>query len=200
MYLQCLANLELENVADYLDPIIADVTANENIRSLAIWATMNMASKRPEKVYEIYWPIFESRNSSIELRVGAFWMLLISNPSPARLMSLHRVVESDKSQHLKNFYQTTIASISGTTYPCYQNLKRLLSYVYRHLSGPADSRFWVTGNYIFDYRDSKYGIGAMLHAMLIGDAETDLPLIAHIKFDTEALGKFTGQLGVSRIF
>jgi hypothetical protein len=36
----------------------------------------------------------------------------------------------------------------------------------------------------------------MVQVMLIGDERRDLPLIAFLKFDTEAMGRFTGQLGV----
>lgn len=32
--------------------------------------------------------------------------------------------------------------------------------------------------------------------LLIGDRHKDLPLILFLKFDTEAMGRFTGQLGV----
>lgn len=66
----------------------------------------------------------------------------------------------------------------------------------RHLPPKPEPRYWVTGNYIFDYRDSKFGIGAMLQAFLVGDPVSDLPLVAYFQFDTEALGKFTGQLAV----
>lgn len=66
----------------------------------------------------------------------------------------------------------------------------------RHLPQKPEPRYWVTGNYIFDYRDSKYGVGAMLQAFLIGDNKADLPVMAYFKFDTEALGNFTGQFAV----
>lgn len=72
----------------------------------------------------------------------------------------------------------------------------MLSYMYRHLPPAPPSKYWVTGNYIFDYRDSKFGIGAMLQAFLIGDPKSDQPVVAYFKFDTETLGRFTGQLGV----
>lgn len=57
-------------------------------------------------------------------------------------------------------------------------------------------KYWITGNYIFDYKDRKFQIGSMLQVLLIGDRHKDLPLIAFIKFDTEAMGRFTGQIGV----
>lgn len=69
--------------------------------------------------------------------------------------------------------------------------------MHRHLPPKPEARYWVTGNYIFDYRDSKFGIGAMLQVFLVGDPKSDMPVVAFFKFDTEALGKFTGQLAVS---
>lgn len=66
----------------------------------------------------------------------------------------------------------------------------------RHLPDPPPKKYWVTGNYIFDYKDRKFQLGSMLQALLIGDRKRDLPLIIFLKFDTEALGRFTGQVGI----
>lgn len=63
----------------------------------------------------------------------------------------------------------------------------------RHLPKAQSKRFWVTGNYLYDYRSNEYGIGAYIQAILIGDAQTDLPCIATIRLDHEALGRYTGQ-------
>lgn len=196
LYLQGLSNLQLGNVANYLDPIVRDENENQDIKFLAAWATLSMAGQRSERIYEIYWPIFESKNASLELRVTAVTLLLISNPTPARLISIHRIIQSETDPHMINYYRTTITSISETTFPCYQHLRRLLSYMHRHLPQKPEPRYWVTGNYIFDYRDSKFGIGAMLQTFLVGDPKSDLPVVAYFKFDTEALGNFTGQLAL----
>ncbi|KAI8129767.1 Vitellogenin-1 [Lucilia cuprina] len=196
LYLQGLSNLQVGNVANYLDPIVSNGEENQDIKFLAAWTTLSLAPDRAERIYEIYWPIFESRNASLELRVAAVTLLLISNPTAARLISIHRIIQSETDPHMINYYRTTITSISETTYPCYQNLRRLLSYMHRHLPQKPEPRYWVTGNYIFDYRDSKFGIGAMLQALLVGDPKSDLPVVAYLQFDTEALGKFTGQLAL----
>lgn len=50
IYLQGLSNLQLSKVADYLDPIIRDETQSEDLRFLAIWATIPLAHTRAEKV------------------------------------------------------------------------------------------------------------------------------------------------------
>ncbi|KRG01396.1 uncharacterized protein LOC6573593 isoform X2 [Drosophila mojavensis] len=195
LFLQGLSNLQLGNVANYLEPIVME-EGNEDLRFMAAWTTLSLADKRAERIYEIYWPIFESRNASLELRVAAVTLLLISNPTAARLISIHRIIQSETDPHLINYYRTTVTSISETTYPCYQHLRRLLSYMHRHLPQKPEPRYWVTGNYIFDYRDSKFGIGAMLQTFLVGDPKSDMPVVAFFKFDTEALGKFTGQLAL----
>uniref|UniRef100_A0A1Q3G5A9 Putative lipoprotein n=1 Tax=Culex tarsalis TaxID=7177 RepID=A0A1Q3G5A9_CULTA len=196
LYLEALGNLQLENVAEYLDPIIkADYAQNTDIRFLAMWATMPTAHLRPNQVYETYWPIFHSKSSPLQLRVAAFTMLLVSNPTPGRLLGLYSVIKTENDPHMINFYRTTVLSISSTTYPCYQHLKQLLAYMTRQLPKAPPSKYWVTGNYLFDYRDRKFHIGSMLQALLIGSHRTDLPMMAYVKFDTEALGRFTGQLG-----
>lgn len=130
VYMQGLSNLQLGNVADYLDPIIRDENENTDIRFMAIMATMSLARSRAEKVYETYWPLFQNKNTTLELRVAAFSTLLLSNPTPARLMSLHKILEDETSSHIINFYRTTILSMSGTTQPCYQDLYVLLTNFY----------------------------------------------------------------------
>lgn len=50
VYLQGLGNLQLANVADYLEPIIRDETEDTDTRYLAIMATMPVAKSRSEKV------------------------------------------------------------------------------------------------------------------------------------------------------
>lgn len=35
-----------------------------------------------------------------------------------------------------------------------------------------------------------------MQAMMVGDENTDLPMMGYFKFDTEALGRFTSQMGV----
>jgi len=122
LYLQGLNNLQLGNVANYLEPIVQDPNEHEDLKFQAAWTTLALADRRAERIYEVYWPIFESRNASLELRVAAVTLLLISNPTAARLISIHRIIQSETDPHMINYYRTTVTSISETTYPCYQNL------------------------------------------------------------------------------
>lgn len=120
LYLQGLRNLKLGKVADYLDPVIRDESQDTDIRFLAAHATFSVSSTRPEKAYETFWPIFENRSSVLEMRIAAFTVLMFSNPTPARLISIHALMETETNPHLINFYRTTILSLAGTTHPCLQ--------------------------------------------------------------------------------
>lgn len=124
LYLQGLRNLRLDNVVDYLDPIIRDASQSDDIRFLAMFITMENAWKHSQrgKIFETFWPILENRTAALELRVAAFNTLLASYPTPARLMSIHALMESETDPHLINFYRTTILSLAGTTQPCYGKL------------------------------------------------------------------------------
>lgn len=122
IFLMGLGNMLIGKVAEYIDPIIRDDQVDTDTRFLAIIATMPLVRSRPEQVYETYWPLFNNRNNTLELRVLAFSALLLSNPTPARLMSLHNVLKEETNPHMKNYYRTTILSMSGTTHPCYQEL------------------------------------------------------------------------------
>lgn len=72
--------------------------------------------------------------------------------------------------------------------------KRLLSYMSRHIPQSDAAKYWATGQYLYDYRDQQYGIGAMLQNTLIADERTSIPYIGIFEFHTEALGKFSSQL------
>lgn len=75
--------------------------------------------------------------------------------------------------------------------------RRLASSIIRHLPKRPAKRYWVTGNYIFDYRSTEYGLGASFQTMLIGNGKSHLPQIAFFKLKQEAMGKYTNQLNVS---
>lgn len=121
-----MGNLKLSKVSDYLDPIIRDESQSNDIRFMATWIKESVAerstSSERRKNYETFWPIFENRSAPIELRVAAFMTLLTSNPTSARLMSIHTLMENETNPHLVNFYRTTLLSLAGTTQPCYQKL------------------------------------------------------------------------------
>lgn len=50
LYLQGLSNLQVGNVANYLDPIVSDPDENEDIKFLAAWVTLSLATERAERV------------------------------------------------------------------------------------------------------------------------------------------------------
>lgn len=126
LFLQALGNLKLGKVTDYLDPIIRDESQSDDVRFMATWIKESVAeqstSSERQTNYETFWPIFENRSAPIELRVAAFMTLLTSNPTSARLMSIHTLMENETNPHLVNFYRTTLLSLAGTTQPCYQKL------------------------------------------------------------------------------
>lgn len=123
LYLEAMGNLQLGNVPNYLQPIIqADYSQTTDIRFLAIFATMPTAFTRPNEVFETYWPIFYSKSSPLQLRIAAFTMLLVSSPTPGRLLGLYNVIKNENCPHMINFYRTTVLSISETTYSCMSHL------------------------------------------------------------------------------
>lgn len=123
LYLEAMGNLQLGNVAAYLQPIIqADYSQTTDIRFLAIFATMPTAYTRPDEIFETYWPIFYSKTSPLQLRIAAFTMLLVSSPTAGRLLGLYNVIKNENCPHMINFYRTTVLSISETTYSCLSHL------------------------------------------------------------------------------
>lgn len=77
--------------------------------------------------------------------------------------------------------------------------RRLTSYMIRHLPKAPSKRYFVTGNYIYDYRSEEFGMGASMQALLIGNNKTHSPYIGFFKLEQEALAKYTDQYTVRHL-
>lgn len=188
LYLQGLSNMELVQVLDYLTPVISGhSTQNKHIRFLAIWAVKNAAYTNPGKVSELFWPLLTNRSESLEIRVASLTLLILSNPSPARLISLYWYMQTEACQQLYNFYYTSIKSLSSTTFPCYIHIGAVASQVSRFLRNPTPSS-WATGNYVLDYEDTERGYGGLLQLLLIASETTGLPNVFIFMTEQHALG------------
>lgn len=53
LYLQGLSNLQVGNVANYLDPIVSNGEENQDIKFLAAWTTLSVAQDRAERVLKL---------------------------------------------------------------------------------------------------------------------------------------------------
>lgn len=115
--------MKLGKVMDYLDPIVRDESQSDDIRFHAMWIESTMARQLDRndkyKNYETFWPIAENRTAALELRAAALIALLSANPTPARLISIHALMEAETDPHLINFYRTTILSLAGSHQPCH---------------------------------------------------------------------------------
>ncbi|KAK9511580.1 hypothetical protein O3M35_000210 [Rhynocoris fuscipes] len=187
LYLQGLSNIELGQVLDFLTSVIKDKsTSNKHIRFLAVWATLHTVHINPDKVYEVYWPIFSNKSESLELRVAAFTLLIMSKPTQSRFFSLYWHMLSEKSEQLYNFYYTTIQSLARTNYPCYLALGRTAARLARFV--PAKSRQWATGNYLLDYEDPDRGYGGFIQTLLFASERTGLPNVFMFMIEQHSLG------------
>ena len=71
------------------------------------------------QIYRVYSPILINRTEHLEMRVAALTLLIVSSPTPSRLISLYWYMQSESSQHLYNYFYTILKSIERTTHPCY---------------------------------------------------------------------------------
>lgn len=187
LYLQGLSNIELGQVLDFLTSVIKDTSSsNKHIRFLAVWATMHTVHTNPNKVYEVYWPVFCNKSESLELRVAAFTLLIMSKPSQSRFFSLYWHMQAEPSEQLYNFYYTTLHSLAYTNYPCYRHLGQVAARLARFV--PAKSRQWATGNYLLDYEDPDRAYGGFIQTLLIASERTGLPNVFMFMVEQHSLG------------
>lgn len=63
-----------------------------------------------------------NKTEHLEMRIAALTLLIVSNPTPSRLISLYWYMITEPNLHLYNYFYTTLKSIEQTTYPCYLNM------------------------------------------------------------------------------
>lgn len=193
LYLQGLDNLQLGPVFDYLRTIVEDDSLSRHERFLGVWASMSSAPFRSADIYEIYWPILVNRTQHLEMRIAAFTMLLVAQPTKARFLTLYWYMQGEPDQHLYRIFYTTLVSMHRTTYPCYTALGRLAAHIVRFARKPTSNRQWATGNHLLDYHNTQSNFGGMLQLFLVGDPRNDAPCIVYFTFHNYANGRSLNQ-------
>ncbi|CAH0383714.1 unnamed protein product [Bemisia tabaci] len=193
LYIQVLKNMGLDHTLEFLSPIITNSSQNHHLRFLSVWAAMSASHKNPKKVSEVYWPILLNKTDFLEIRVAALTVLLLSNPSASRLISLYWFMKEETNLHLYNYFYTTIHSLAGSYFPCYAHLKSLASQIVRIL--PVRSSQWTTGNYLLDYENIARGCSGLIQLALIGSERTGLPDVIYFQTEQNSLG-FVSQFSM----
>ncbi|KAG8230495.1 hypothetical protein J437_LFUL013537, partial [Ladona fulva] len=188
-YLEGLSNIKIGNVVKYLEPIIkGDQPYPHHIRFLAMWATHLTAIHDPDRVFEVYWPILENKSEHLELRVGAFTILLLSKPQSDRFYSLASLMDEEpEGSHLYYLFYSSMESLAGTTHPCYQGLKKPAQHILQYARKPEKLPFW-TGNHMFDYSENYYKYGSFMQAFMVADQKTSWPSVLYFLQQEHFLG------------
>ncbi|XP_049955545.1 uncharacterized protein LOC126471429 [Schistocerca serialis cubense] len=200
LYLEVLNNIEDGNTFYHILPIIkGNVTQlsaePHHIRFLGVWATMNKAPYHPEMVYGLYWPILANHSEHLEMRVAALTMLIISQPTTGRFLSLYWYMQSEQNTQLKHFFYTTITSLADSQYPCYSYLKPLASLLLQYITLPNNHK-WNTGNYIMDYSESEQLFGGLAHLFLVGSEQAHGPNVFYLQLSNYILGRVVSNTAI----
>ncbi|XP_034189310.1 uncharacterized protein LOC117608379 isoform X1 [Osmia lignaria lignaria] len=188
IWLEGLANIQLGRVVEFLEPIASGNNAeSRHFRVLAAWASLPTAPLRPDVIYPVYWPILINRTEHLEMRVAALTLLIISSPTPNRLISLYWYMQSIFDQHLYNYFYTILKSVEHTTHPCYVHIGTIATQFTRVLR-PMKNKYIITGNYLFDYQDTYRKFGAMIHGIVIANPLTNIPEVLYVTVNTYGNG------------
>ncbi|CAK9803774.1 vit-6 [Anthophora quadrimaculata] len=188
IWLEGLANIQLGRVVEFLEPIASGNNAeSRHFRVLAAWASLPTAPLRPDVIYPVYWPILINRTEHLEMRVAALTLLIVSSPTPSRLISLYWYMQSEPSQHLYNYFYTILRSMERTTHPCYVHIGVIAAQFTRVLR-PTRNKYLITGNYLFDYQDTYRKFGAMIHGIVIANPLTNIPEVLYVTLNTYGSG------------
>ncbi|XP_031777418.1 uncharacterized protein LOC100114520 isoform X2 [Nasonia vitripennis] len=189
VWLEGLSNIQLGRVVEFLEPIASGNSAeSRHLRVLAAWASLPTAPLRPDVIYPVYWPILVNRTEHLEMRVAALTLLIVSNPTPSRLISLYWYLKGEPSRHLYNYFYTTLKSIERTKFPCYTHMGGIAAQFARILHKPVPNEHIITGNYLFDYQDSRRNFGALINGIVIANSLTNIPEVAYITLHNHGSG------------
>lgn len=246
VWLQGLANIQLGRVVEFLEPIASGNNAeSRHFRVLAAWASLPTALLRPDvvsneavfilqqaldvmlefsfQIYPVYWPILVNRTEHLEIRIAALTLLLVSSPTSSRLISLYWYMQSEPSQHLYNYFYTTLKSLERTTYPCYLHMyvyiynlnyeifrnctPIFVKYIYNcrgaiaaqftRVLRPPRNQYLITGSYVFDYQDIHRKFGALIQGTVIANPLTNIPEVLHVTLNTYGAGNNINRVSVS---
>ncbi|XP_076650819.1 vitellogenin-5 isoform X2 [Halictus rubicundus] len=184
-WLEGLANIQLGRVVEFLEPIASGNNAeSRHFRVLAAWASLPTASLRPDVIYRVYWPILINGTEHLEMRVAALTLLIVSTPTPSRLISLYWYMQNEPNPHLYNYFYTTLKSMERTTYPCFVHIGGIAAQFTRVLHRSQKDQYLITGNYLFDYQDTYRKFGAMIDGIVIANPLTNIPEVLYVTLNT----------------
>uniref|UniRef100_A0A2S2QLT4 Vitellogenin-6 n=1 Tax=Sipha flava TaxID=143950 RepID=A0A2S2QLT4_9HEMI len=186
LYIEAFSNMKIDNTLEFLQPIITDHDRNRHIRLVAIWATKSATTDHPEKVSEVFWPILMNRSEPVEIRTSALNMLMMSQPTVSRFLTLYWFMQEEPSQQIYNFYYTTINSIANSKYPCYNKYRKIASQIVRFVQHKW--HHWATGNYLLDYEDPLRGYGGIMQTILVANQRTGLPSLLRLTAEQHSFG------------
>ncbi|XP_058799949.1 uncharacterized protein LOC131669231 isoform X2 [Phymastichus coffea] len=189
VWLEGLSNIQLGRVVEFLEPIASGNNGeSRHLRVLAAWASLPTAPLRPDVIYPVYWPILTNRTEHLEMRIAALTLLIVSNPSANRLLSLYWYLKCEPNPHLYNYFYTTLKSVERTKFPCYAKMSGIVAQFARIMKKPPFNQHILTGNYMFDYQDSKRHFGAFVQGILIANSVTNIPEVAYITLNNHGTG------------
>ncbi|XP_050428218.1 uncharacterized protein LOC126838118 [Adelges cooleyi] len=186
LYIEAFSNMKIDNILDFLQPIINDRNRSRHIRLVAIWASNPATTTYPEKVADVFWPLLTNRSEPLEIRTAALNMLLMSQPTISRLLTLYWFMQTEPNQQMYNYYYTTINSMVNSKYPCYNKNSRAASQIVRFVAQKWHN--WATGNYLLDYEDPVRGYGGIVQTILIANERTGFPSVLRLKAEQHSFG------------
>ncbi|XP_057323031.1 uncharacterized protein LOC130666240 [Microplitis mediator] len=197
IWLEGLANIQLGKVVEFLEPIATgNNEESRHLRVLAAWASLPTAPYRPDIIYRAYWPILANRTEYLEMRIAALQLLIESNPTSNRIISLYWYMQGESDLHLVNYFYTTLKSMERTNFPCYKHIGSVATQFSRILKKPESDEHIITGNYIFDYQDMKRNFGAMVQNIIIASPLSNIPEIAYITLNSHGSGTHFNQISL----
>ncbi|VVC32657.1 Hypothetical protein CINCED_3A003228 [Cinara cedri] len=186
VYIEAFGNMKIDNILDFLEPIITDHDRSRHIRLVAIWAAKSATVRHSNKVDEVFWPILTNHSEPLEIRTSALNMLMMSQPSISRFLTLYWFMQEEPNQQIYNFYYTTINSMVNSKYPCYYKYSKIATQIVRFVQHKW--HHWATGNYLLDYEDSVRGYGGIIQTVLMANQRTGFPSVVRFTAEQHSFG------------
>ncbi|XP_046398184.1 uncharacterized protein LOC124164989 [Ischnura elegans] len=129
------------------------------------------------------------------MRAAAMKLLMTTDKSFDRFLSIFWYMQSEPSSQLYYFFYTGLKSISTTQHPCDKTIGHHAERFIRYAKVPTTT-YLFTGDYYMDYMDPEHSIGGNSLVSWIGDAHTGAPNLFYFSMGGYFSGCTNGYFAV----
>ncbi|XP_057329948.1 vitellogenin-4-like [Microplitis mediator] len=184
VWLGAIHNAQVGNIHTLVSPIVrGDISVSEHphcIRLLSIGAMLRSLYSNYDHAIDLLWPIMTDRTLPLQLRLGAYNILLQQSHTMTDFLRIHWFMITESNQHLYNFHLTTIRSFANSKCPCLAKMREFATKILLFTHVPTTVSQDLSALYVIDSMNSESD-GLLVKITVVHDEFTEVPKIIYIQ-------------------